>query len=80
MFALAQLMVAPSHRRDHIATRLLRRLLERVDADVVTSLVEPANAAVAAAYESWGWTRAGRVAAPTAGAPELEAWSRRARH
>ncbi|MFD7016375.1 GNAT family N-acetyltransferase [Streptomyces sp. NPDC059161] len=72
VFALAELMVLPAHRRAAIATRLRQRLLERVDADLITTLIDPANTAAAAAYASWGWTRTAR---PTPAG--LEAWTSR---
>ena len=72
VFALAELMVLPTHRRAAIATRLRQRLLERQDADLITALIDPANTAAAAAYASWGWTRTAR---PTPAG--LEAWTSR---
>ncbi|MFI1410741.1 GNAT family N-acetyltransferase [Streptomyces sp. NPDC020707] len=39
-FVLAELMVVPAHRRHGIATRLVERLLSRLDADLVVAATE----------------------------------------
>ncbi|MFJ6696325.1 GNAT family N-acetyltransferase [Streptomyces sp. NPDC091272] len=75
VFNIADLMVAPTHRRQKVAERLQERLLVRVDAELVTTLIEPANSAAKAAYEAWHWSRTGRIAAAN-GRPELEVWTR----
>lgn len=74
VFALAELMVLPSRRRKGIATRLQQRLLERQEADVLTTLISPTNTPAAAAYAAWGWTRTPRPATTTT---TLDAWNRR---
>ncbi|MFE9402253.1 GNAT family N-acetyltransferase [Streptomyces sp. NPDC006530] len=79
VFALAELMVLPDRRRTGIATRLQERLLARQEADLLTTLIAPANTPAAAAYTSWGWTRSLRPpTAPTLTEGErTEAWTRR---
>ncbi|MEU9184748.1 GNAT family N-acetyltransferase [Streptomyces sp. NPDC048484] len=71
-FLLADLMVLPAHRRLGIATRLVERLLIRLDTDLVVATTErpgdgsgdsgpgsgPGNAA-SEAFRSWGWSRSG---------------------
>lgn len=76
VFVVVELMVIPARRRSGIATRLQERLLTRVDADLVTTLVAPANTAAAAAFRSWGWSPTGGVT-PGEGRPALDVWSRR---
>ncbi|MFI0978408.1 GNAT family N-acetyltransferase [Streptomyces sp. NPDC021093] len=76
VFNVADLMVAPSHRRQKVAERLQERLLVRVDAELVTTLIEPSNTAAKAAYESWHWSRTDRIPAAN-GRPELEVWTQR---
>ncbi|MDJ0461631.1 GNAT family N-acetyltransferase [Streptomyces sp. H27-C3] len=75
VFAVAELMVHPSHRRHHIASHLQERLLARVEAELVTTFVDATNTAATAAYRSWGWSMTGRITA-TEDRPELEVWSR----
>jgi GNAT superfamily N-acetyltransferase len=76
IFAVAGLLVAPRQRRRQVATRMLRELLTRSDASLAIVLVEPGNAPALAAFESWGWTKAGQLT-PGDGAPPFEAWARR---
>lgn len=75
-FVIAELMVLPSRRRQGIATRLQERLLARVSTQLLVTLIEPGNLAATAAYESWGWTRAGQVAG-VGGLPPHDVWSRK---
>ncbi|MFF0744182.1 GNAT family N-acetyltransferase [Streptomyces sp. NPDC004111] len=74
LFTIAELMVDPAHRRQNIAARLQARLLVRVDADRVTTLIESSNEAAKAAYAAWSWSRTGTLPAAD-GRPELEVWS-----
>ncbi|MEU7040497.1 hypothetical protein AB0A77_05480 [Streptomyces varsoviensis] len=75
IFAVAELMVLPAFRRDHVATRLQTLLLARSTAQLATVLIEPSNTPARTAYRSWGWTKLGELS-PRGGRPELEAWSR----
>ncbi|WP_327355066.1 GNAT family N-acetyltransferase [Streptomyces sp. NBC_01304] len=75
VFALAELMVLPSHRRSGVAGRLHRQLLMRVDASLLTTLLDPGNEAATAAFTAWGWARTGRLDAEN-GRGELDVWSR----
>ncbi|MCX5207361.1 GNAT family N-acetyltransferase [Streptomyces sp. NBC_00237] len=75
VFNVAELMVAPSHRRRGVAEELQERLLVRVDAEHVTTLIESSNTVAKAAYESWHWHRTDDLPAAN-GRPALEVWSR----
>ena len=78
VFALAELMVVPSHRRQGIATRLVDQLLLRSDAAVVTALVGPQNPdseAATGALRAWGWSRVGDLG-PGSGVSARQVWSR----
>ncbi|BCL29492.1 GNAT family N-acetyltransferase [Streptomyces aurantiacus] len=79
-FLLAELMVLPDHRRRGIATRLVERLLIRLEADLVVATADhygdggdvddggdDARNAAAATFRAWGWSRSG-VATTRAGA------------
>ncbi|MFI5758659.1 GNAT family N-acetyltransferase [Streptomyces sp. NPDC051569] len=83
VFALAELMVLPEHRRVGLATRLVDQLLVRANAALVTTRVDPANEAALGALRSWGWTRLGAVSAeghpvPGVGAgTPTDIWGRR---
>ncbi|MEV0220043.1 GNAT family N-acetyltransferase [Streptomyces sp. NPDC050704] len=68
-FLLTELMVLPAHRRLGIATRLVERLLIRLDTDLVVTAVardphgdgdggRPTNAAEET-LRAWGWSRLG---------------------
>ncbi|GHH39598.1 GNAT family N-acetyltransferase [Streptomyces candidus] len=76
VFNIAELMVDPEHRRRGIARQLQERLLVRVDAELVTTVIETSNSAAKAAYESWLWSRTDRLPAAN-GRPELEVWTQR---
>ncbi|MDJ1134890.1 GNAT family N-acetyltransferase [Streptomyces iconiensis] len=78
VFAVAELMVLPSVRRRHIATRVMEQLMARLDAELVTARVEPANVPARSALQSWGWARLGdaRTSPQT---PVFEVWSKPAR-
>ena len=84
VFALAELMVLPSYRRQGIATKLMNQLLLRSNAALATALVGPASddgfgssdsATAAAALAAWGWTRIGELG-PGRGAAARQVWSR----
>ncbi|WP_156727299.1 hypothetical protein [Streptomyces apocyni] len=76
VFTIAELMVRADHRRARVASRLQAELLIRVEAELVTTLIDPANEAAKAAYASWGWTKEGLVTPGDAGGGDLEVWSR----
>lgn len=76
IFAVAGLLVAPRRRREGVAGRMLRELLTRSDASLTIAVLEPGNAAALAAFQSWGWSKAGQLA-PADGSPPLQAWARR---
>lgn len=76
LFVVAELLVLPHQRRRHVATRLVNELLSRVDAAVALTLLAPSNTTARAAYQSWGWAKAGELAR-RGGPPAREAWARR---
>ncbi|MFP3992357.1 GNAT family N-acetyltransferase [Streptomyces sp. E11-3] len=75
VFTVAELMVHPDHRRTRIATRLQAELLIRVEAELVTTLIDPSNEVARSAYASWGWTKEGTLT-PGDGGGDLDVWSR----
>lgn len=75
LFAVAGLMVVPAQRRRQVGTRLLRELLNRTDASLAIAVLRPGDAAAQAAFESWGWSKAGQLT-PVDGAGPLQAWAR----
>ncbi|MGP3979487.1 GNAT family N-acetyltransferase [Streptomyces sp. KR80] len=78
VFTLAELMVLPSYRRRHLATRLVDQLLAPLDAELVTARVEPTNVPARSALRAWGWTRLGD-ARTDAQNPVFEVWSKPSR-
>lgn len=76
IFVVAELMVVPRQQRRRVAGRMLRELLARSGAAVALTLLDPGNAPGRAAYQSWGWTKAGQLT-PADGTPPAEAWARR---
>jgi ribosomal protein S18 acetylase RimI-like enzyme len=75
IFHVADVMVLPHQRHRQLASRLLRELLGRSGATVGLALLLPGNAAALAAYQSWGWSKAGQLT--PRGEPPVEAWARR---
>jgi GNAT superfamily N-acetyltransferase len=79
VFLVAGVMVLPSYRRRHVATRVLDHLLARSDAARAIALVGSGNAPALAASWSWtcAWTWIGLAGpAPTSGPAALQTWSR----
>lgn len=61
VFALAEILVLPSHRRAHVATRIVKALLGNSDAVVATALVPRDNRVAHAAFHALGWAAAGHL-------------------
>ncbi len=76
VFVVAGLMVARRGRRTQLATRLHKELLSRHATGPALALLQPGNAPARAAYQSWGWSRAGRLSPRDGGEAPLEAWAR----
>ncbi|GAB2930070.1 GNAT family N-acetyltransferase [Streptomyces mayteni] len=74
VFVITTLLVAPHRRRQRVATKLQRQLLARSRAGLHLTLLDPGNAPARAAFQSWGWTKAGQLA-PADGSPPREAWT-----
>ena len=82
VFAVAELMVLPAHRREGIATRMLDLLLTRADSALALARVEGDGGRAGAAFRSWGWTPVarpplGRYEHPRRGSRATEFWTRR---
>ncbi|GAA1901099.1 hypothetical protein GCM10009716_08730 [Streptomyces sodiiphilus] len=75
IFTVAGLMVLPRQRHKGVASKLQDRLLDRANAAVAITVIEPGNEAARAAYQKWGWAKAGELN-PHADIPPLEAWAR----
>ncbi|WP_326596728.1 GNAT family N-acetyltransferase [Streptomyces sp. NBC_01803] len=75
VFRVAGLMVTPRRQRQAVATRAQKELLARAGASLGLALLEPGNTPARAAFQSWGWVKAGQLA-PHDGAAPLEAWAR----
>ncbi|MEU6844842.1 GNAT family N-acetyltransferase [Streptomyces sp. NPDC046716] len=75
VFAIAELMVLPEHRRRGIGTRLQERLLAASDADLAVALVDPAGVEAQAAFQAWEWERFGELR-PDPGASVLQVFTR----
>ncbi|MFE5870090.1 GNAT family N-acetyltransferase [Streptomyces roseifaciens] len=70
VFAVAELVVAPRHRRQGIGRRLHDRLLSGSGAALAALVMDPSDAhtpEAGAARRAWGWQRAGQVRPPAAG-------------
>jgi ribosomal protein S18 acetylase RimI-like enzyme len=61
VFALSELMVVPQWRGTGRAKRIHEALIESVEADVVTLLVDSTHDKVQALYESWNYHKVGEV-------------------
>ena len=82
VFAVAELMVLPAHRREGVATRMLEQLLTRADSALAIARVEGANEQAGVAFRAWGWTpveRAplGRYEHPHRGTRATQFWTHR---
>ncbi len=75
IFAVGGVLVAPRQRRQQVGTRMLRELLARANASLAIAVLDPGNAPALAAFQTWGWTKAGQLT-PRDTAPPLEAWAR----
>ncbi|MDT0441557.1 hypothetical protein [Streptomyces johnsoniae] len=76
VFVVAALMVARHRRRAHLATRLHKELLSRNATGPAIALLQPGNTPARAAYQSWGWNKAGQLTPRDGGEAPLEAWAR----
>ncbi|MFS8200341.1 GNAT family N-acetyltransferase [Streptomyces sp. CWNU-52B] len=90
-FLLAELMVLPAHRRQGVATRLVERLLIRLEANLIVAATSAATgrsgdaedggdsgprSAAAETFRAWGWSRSG-VSTDGPGQVPQEVWLRR---
>jgi GNAT superfamily N-acetyltransferase len=65
-FALTQLLVRSSWRRQGIAGELLELILDGRAEERATVKLPPDAAAAQAAFRNWGWTKVGRARGPAA--------------
>lgn len=75
VFLIAELMVLPHQRRRHVAGRLHDQVLSRTDAPLAITLLDPGNGPARAAFQTWGWTKAGELTPTDGGAPS-ETWAK----
>ena len=68
-FALTQLLVRSSWRRQGIAAELHDLMLEGRAEERATVKLPPGAAAAQAAFRNWGWTKVGRARGPVPSAP-----------
>jgi GNAT superfamily N-acetyltransferase len=68
-FALTDLLVRASWRRQGIGRSLHGVLLAGRPEERATAIVPPAAAAAQRAFQAWGWHKAGRTRTPAPGAP-----------
>lgn len=61
VFAVAELMVLPEHRRRGIGGRLMERLLSASDAELAVVLLDPADTVARAVFRAWGWDGLGEL-------------------
>ena len=71
-FALADLAVRASWRRQGIATSLCRLLMDDRPEERATAMVPPDAAAAQRAFRNWGWRKVARTRAPAPDAPTLD--------
>lgn len=71
-FALTELLVRPSWRRQGIGRALHDLILDGRAEERATLTVPPGAAAAQAAFRSWGWRRLARTAGPGPDAPVLD--------
>ncbi|GGO56545.1 hypothetical protein GCM10012287_50380 [Streptomyces daqingensis] len=74
-FVMTELMVLPSGRRSHVATRLQEHLLSRAGISLAVTLIDQDNAPARGALQSWSWQNLGKITPPSGGPPR-EAWTR----
>jgi GNAT superfamily N-acetyltransferase len=70
-FALTQLIVRGSWRRQGIGAELTGLLLDGRAEERVTVKLPPGAAAVQAAFRNWGWTKIGRARGPRAAVSDI---------
>jgi hypothetical protein len=75
-FVMTELMVLPSFRRGHVATRLQEHLLTPSGIGLAVTVIDQENEPARAALKSWTWESLGKITPVSGGAP-LEAWTRR---
>jgi GNAT superfamily N-acetyltransferase len=75
IFAVADLMVHPSHRHQDVGRELLEQMLSEQQARLGVLLIDPGNASSLAALRSWGWHDIGTTA-PTEDTPALQVLAR----
>jgi hypothetical protein len=73
---MTELMVLPSFRRGHVATRLQENLLTPAGISLAVTLIDQENAPARGALSAWGWVSSGKIT-PAPDRPPLEAWTRR---
>ena len=71
-FALTELLVRPSWRRQGIGRALHDLILDGRAEERATLTVPPGAAAAQAAFRSWGWRRLARTRGPRPGMPVLD--------
>jgi len=71
-FALTELLVRPSWRRQGIGRALHDLILDGRAEERATLTVPPGAAAAQAAFRSWGWRRLARTAGPGPDVPVLD--------
>ena len=71
-FALTELLVRPSWRRQGIGRALYDLILDGRTEERVTLTVSPGAAAAQAAFRSWGWRRLARTRGPGGDVPVLD--------
>ncbi|ARQ68591.1 hypothetical protein [Streptomyces marincola] len=76
VFVVTGPVVAPGRRRGQIGTRLHRELLSRNGTLPQLALLQPGNAPARAAFQSWGWGKAGQLTPRDADGTPVEAWAR----
>ena len=75
-FALTQLLVRGSWRRQGIATELLDLLLNGRAEERATVKLPPGAAAAQTVFRNWGWTKVGRARGPAPSAPVCDILTR----
>jgi GNAT superfamily N-acetyltransferase len=68
-FAVVEVLVRASWRRQGIGRALHDQLLAGRPEERATAVVVPAAAAAQRAFQGWGWTKVARTRDPTAGSP-----------
>lgn len=73
VFVVAEMMVLPAYRRDHVATRLRDEVLSRCEAALAIALIAPDNGPAQSMCQAWGWQKLGQLQ-PVSGASPLDVW------